>query len=371
VSRVVSVLCQNTLHVEFIEEVEGSSISRNEWCAGRLIYSRKSPLAKFGSRQLFCNFKKLGHGSPHVDRHQAEIHLELTYHNQRSIMPKCPVYEHHASYASIANKHPHGLRLLKALFLEYDNSIPNRDRLEQLFSADFTDNENDSARNIGREEAIDAIITSRRRVLKHQMDLKRAICIEHEGKSARHEVFFEGVRHMFFPVDEPSDPTSEEKGEWIRTPFAGRIEVKVKENRFQFKDPVIEIISRKWTVDNSALVKRDMMRRSMTAASKSNVNLPVTPSMTNLGPASPVSPQESVSVSDRIERHDTGNSQIGIGGLTELPAAISSLAVHDGKPPSYKSGASAAGVQRSNTVNTMESSIQGESTFDVGTLQSR
>ena len=57
-----------------------------------------------------------------------------------------------------------------------------------------TDNENESERSIGREETIQNIISSRHQCTRHQMDLKRAVCIEHEPK--RQEVLFEGVRFM-------------------------------------------------------------------------------------------------------------------------------------------------------------------------------
>ena len=67
-----------------------------------------------------------------------------------------------------------------------------------MTSADYdrqqTDNENDSERSIGREEAIANIVASRQKCKRHQIDLKRAICIEHEPK--RQEVLFEGVRFM-------------------------------------------------------------------------------------------------------------------------------------------------------------------------------
>jgi hypothetical protein len=38
------------------------------------------------------------------------------------------------------------------------------------------------------------IISSRQRCSRHQIDLKRAICIEHDAK--KQEVLFEGVRFM-------------------------------------------------------------------------------------------------------------------------------------------------------------------------------
>jgi hypothetical protein len=61
-----------------------------------------------------------------------------------------------------------------------------------------TDNENEAERSVGREETIQNIINSRRACARHQIDLKRAVEIEHDPR--RHEVLFDGVRFMLVGV---------------------------------------------------------------------------------------------------------------------------------------------------------------------------
>ncbi|KIW64532.1 hypothetical protein, variant [Phialophora macrospora] len=184
-----------------------------------------------------------------------------------------------------------------------------------------TDNENESERSIGREEAIVNIISSRQRCSRHQIDLKRAICIEHDAK--RQEVLFEGVRFMLFTAHGDKEvelPVVEDKGQWIRLPFSGRIEVRVKENKFSLKDAVIEIVGRRWTIDNSQLVKREMLARKTVEVGS------------DTGPTSPMS-----NASESLERSQSVNMpQIGLpGGMSELPAALSGLAMTDSRslPP--------------------------------------
>ncbi|OCT45328.1 hypothetical protein CLCR_06035 [Cladophialophora carrionii] len=236
-------------------------------------------------------------------------------------MPKVQIHEHTTSYHAITTKSPHGFQCLKKLFLEYDSGNPSRPALEGLLARDFTDNENESERSIGREEAIVNIASSRQRCSRHQIDLKRAICIEHDAK--RHEVLFEGVRFMLFSSDrnrEVEIPVVADKGEWIRVPFSGRIEVRVKENKFSMKDAVIEIVSRRWTIDNSQLVKREIVARK-----------PVEPG----SDTGPVSPMSNASGSLQMTQ-STSTPQIGLpGGVSELPAALSGLIMTDSKslPP--------------------------------------
>ncbi|KAJ9613582.1 hypothetical protein H2200_003524 [Cladophialophora chaetospira] len=243
-------------------------------------------------------------------------------------MGKVQIHEHTTSYQAITTKSPHGLQCLKKLFLEYDNETPSRASLDSLLARDFTDNENESERSIGREESIENIISNRKRCSRHQMDLKRAVCIEHDAK--RQEVLFEGVRFMLFPFEDDRGlelPIVEDKGDWIRVPFSGRIEVRTKENRYTLKEAVIEIVSRRWTVDNSQLVKRELMsnRRSQSRTA------------TATGPVSPISsPSETLLRSQSTGQSQSSQSHIGLpGGMSELPAALSGLVVHDTKslPP--------------------------------------
>ncbi|EXJ56067.1 hypothetical protein A1O7_08998 [Cladophialophora yegresii CBS 114405] len=123
---------------------------------------------------------------------------------------------------------------------------------------------------------------------------------------------------MLFSAD--NVPVVEDKGEWIRVPFSGRIEVRVKENKFSMKDAVIEIVNRRWTIDNSQLVKREIL------AARKAVD-PV--GSDTAGPVSPMS-----NASGGLQ--STGTPQIGLpGGMSELPAALSGLVMTDSRslPP--------------------------------------
>ncbi|EXJ63378.1 uncharacterized protein A1O5_11427 [Cladophialophora psammophila CBS 110553] len=167
-------------------------------------------------------------------------------------MSKVQLHDHTASYHAITTKSPQGLQCLKRLFLEYDNANPSRANLNRLFSRDFTDNENESERNIGRDEAIQTIISTRAKCSRHQIDLKRATCLVNSGSS--HTVFFEGVRFMMFAAPQESGSDAEpsvveDKSDWTRVPFAGRIEVRVKENKFSLKEAVAEIYLNKEGLD--------------------------------------------------------------------------------------------------------------------------
>ncbi|KIW90924.1 uncharacterized protein Z519_08707 [Cladophialophora bantiana CBS 173.52] len=234
-------------------------------------------------------------------------------------MSKVQLHDHTGSYQAITTKSPQGLQCLKRLFLEYDNANPSRANLNSLFSRDFTDNENESERNIGRDEAIQTIISTRAKCSRHQIDLKRATCLVNSGSS--HTVFFEGVRFMMFAATQEggSDaelPVVEDKSDWTRVPFAGRIEVRVKENKFSLKEAVAEIVSRRVTSDNSMLIKRDLMSR------------------TNSMPL--VSPGES----PLARLHSTSTSQIGLPtNVSELPAAISAPSGDTKSLPPYRSSA--------------------------------
>ncbi|OAP62821.1 hypothetical protein AYL99_02048 [Fonsecaea erecta] len=203
-------------------------------------------------------------------------------------MSKVHLYDHSASYHAITSKSPQGLQCLKRLFIEYDNPNPSRANLNSLFARDFTDNENESERTFGRDEAIETIISTRAKCSRHQIDLKRATCLINSGSS--HTVFFEGVRFMMFggALQDGSDaelPVMDEKINWTRVPFAGRMEVRVKENRFSLKEAVAEIVSRRVTSDNSVLIKRDLAARSNSMPFAS----PASMSTTHLGLPSNVS----------------------------------------------------------------------------------
>ena len=266
-----------------------------------------------------------------------------------STMPKVQIHEHTTSYQAITVKSPHGLVCLKRLFLEYDSPEPSRTALENLFARDFTDNENESTRSIGREEAIDYILSTRQKCAKHQIDLKRAMCIEYEDHR-RHDVFFEGVRFMLLSSLGDRQVESrmlEDEGQWIRIPFSGRLEVRVKENRFRLKEAVIEVVSRRTVEDKSALVKRDMMMLRRAG------------STLTLGPASPRS--EGLSSDSTLQQHQTGSvSQVALppAGVNELPAMVSASRLADNRslPPYQSSGT------RTPTV-TSEGSVVGEDKF--------
>jgi len=245
-------------------------------------------------------------------------------------MPKVQIHEHTTSYQAITTKSPHGFICLKKLFLEYDNPEPSRAALESLFARDFTDNENESTRSIGREEAIEHIISIRQKCSRHQTDLKRAICIEHDDHK-KQEVLFEGVRFMQMSSPgepEPDTPMSDDRdrGDWTRVPFSGRLEVRVKENRFRLKDAVIEVVSRRTVEDKSALVKKDMLLR----------NAQIT--MNSMGPVSPLS--EGRLSEPMLHRYQTAStSQVGLPpvGATELPAASATIPADNRSLPPYQS----------------------------------
>ena len=235
-------------------------------------------------------------------------------------MGKVPVHDHTLSYQAISTKSPHGLQCLKALFSEYDSSDPSRMRLNSLLSRDFQDTANGNDRSVGREEAIESIISERAKCTKHQIDLKYALCVENSGSS--HTVFFEGVRFLFLEGD----------SDWTRIPISGRLEVRIKENRFSLKEAVAEIASRKMTSDDSQLVRRDLTRPSMTAISL--VESPVS----NL-------------------QHST--SQIALPGVPELPAVASTLTDNKSLPP-YNSPEPLKGFVTGTPTVTTGSSVDGE-----------
>lgn len=205
---------------------------------------------------------------------------------------KVHVYEHTSSYNAISHKSPQGLQCLKALFSEYDSSNPSRMKLNNLFTADFQDNTNGSDRNTGRDETIDSIISSRAKCTRHQIDLKHAWCLENSGSSQT--VFFEAVRFMYLDGD----------SDWTRIPLSGRIEVRVKENRFSLKDAIAQIASRRMTSDASQLVRKEMWR---------------TASM-------PLSPAETQSLGLQ-----PSHSQLALPNVSELPTAHT-LSSMDNKP---------------------------------------
>ncbi|KIX08652.1 uncharacterized protein Z518_03309 [Rhinocladiella mackenziei CBS 650.93] len=219
-------------------------------------------------------------------------------------MGKIQVQEHTQSYQAISTKSPHGLRCLKVLFSEYDSSQPSRLILNSLFAKDFQDNENGTDRSVGRDEAIDNIISSRARCTKHQMDLKHAWCVENSGSS--HTVFFEGIRFMFLDGD----------SDWTRVPFSGRIEVRIKENRFTLKDAVVEVVTRRMTSDTGQLVSRDLQQQRPQRRTSSS---------------SPISPIESPMGTLR-----RSTSKIAIPAVSELPAVTTSL-METKSLPSYQS----------------------------------
>ncbi|KAL6248270.1 hypothetical protein RBB50_004525 [Rhinocladiella similis] len=212
---------------------------------------------------------------------------------------KVHVSEHTGSYNAISHKSPHGLQCLKILFSECDSSNPSRLALNDLLTADFQDNTNGSDRNTGREETIDAILSSRAKCTRHQIDLKHAWCIENSSSS--HTVFYEAVRFMILDGDQ----------DWTRIPLSGRIEVKVKENRFTLKDAVAQISSRRMTSDASQLVKRDLSRSATTTT------MPASPVQT---PSFDLQPS---------------TSQLVLGSVPELPATHN-ISADNKSPPSYR-----------------------------------
>ncbi len=226
---------------------------------------------------------------------------------------KVHLYEHGLSYPAISSTNkatPHGLLCLKALFEEYDSSVPSRTRLTELFTPDFQDNMNGSDRSFGRDETIEAIIQSRRRCSRHQIDLKHAWCVEHS--SQHHTVFFEAVRFMFLEGDT----------DWTKVPIAGRIEVRIKDNRFSLKDAVAQIATRRLTSDTSHLVKKEFTLSSS----------PISPAQTAA---------DSIGQSSAFHQ-STSNSQTALppppplgNNVKELPASISTFGMNDTKslPP--------------------------------------
>lgn len=117
-------------------------------------------------------------------------------------------------------------------------------------------------------------------------------------------------------------PVVEDKGEWIRVPFSGRIEVRVKENKFTLKEAVIEVVGRRWTVDHSHMVKRGMMLRANSTSAM-------------LGPVSPESrsPVTSLQAVPSV-------SQVALpGGVSELPAPATAVVLDNKSLPSYHEGA--------------------------------
>jgi len=216
---------------------------------------------------------------------------------------KVHLHEHALSYPAIPNKAPHGLLCLKALFGEYDSSVPSRTRLTELFAPDFQDNMNGSDRSFGRDETIEAIISSRRRCTRHQIDLKHAWCVEHS--SSHHTVFFEAVRFMYLEGD----------ADWTKVPISGRIEVRIKDSRFSLKDAVAQIATRRLTSDTSHLVKREL-----------------TPQRSASTPLSPVQ-----TPADSTTAYSTSQTALPVAGVgvSELPASISTAGMNDTKslPP--------------------------------------
>ncbi|KAK6384619.1 hypothetical protein LTS17_002182 [Exophiala oligosperma] len=199
---------------------------------------------------------------------------------------KVHVTEHTGAYNAISHKSPHGLQCLKILFSEYDSSNPSRMALNDLLTVDFQDNTNGSDRNTG------------------------------QNSGSSQTVFFEAVRFMVLDGDE----------DWTRIPLSGRIEVKVKENRFKLKDAVAQISSRRMTSDASQLVKRDLSRTATTTT------LPMSPAHTSSVDLQP------------------STSQLVLANVPELPAANNTPS--DTKsPPSYrKSQSSKDGPTRTPTV---------------------
>ncbi|EXJ78833.1 hypothetical protein A1O1_09235 [Capronia coronata CBS 617.96] len=214
-------------------------------------------------------------------------------------MGKVQVHEHTLSYQAISPKSPYGLRCLKTLFTEYDNAEPSRLSLNSLLSKDFQDNENGNDRSVGRDEAIESIISSRARCSRHQIDLKYACCIEHS--TSRQTVFFEAVRFMVVNGD----------SDWRRIPISGRLEVRIKDNMFSLRDAVAEIVSRRMTSDTSQLLRKDLSRTSST----------------------PLSPAESPM---SIVGRSTSQSALTGSGATELPG-ISTTSIDNRTLPPYQS----------------------------------
>jgi hypothetical protein len=189
--------------------------------------------------------------------------------------------------------------------------------LNDLFTDDFHDNTNGSDRNTGRDETIDSIISSRAKCTRHQIDLKHAWCLENSGASQT--VFFEAVRFMYLDGD----------SDWTRIPLSGRIEVRVKENRFSLKDAIAQISSRRMTSDTSQLMRKEMWRASM-----------------------PLSPAELSSLGLQ-----PSNSQLAQPKVSELPTART-LSSKDNEPlPDYRKSQSSKDVSTRTPTVTSGSSV--------------
>ncbi|KAI1608193.1 hypothetical protein EDD37DRAFT_185542 [Exophiala viscosa] len=226
---------------------------------------------------------------------------------------KVYVTEHTLSYTSISNKSPQGLQCLKSLFFQYDSPNPSRMELNHLLAPDFQDNTNGSDRNVGREETVDAIVSARTTCIKHQIDLKHAWCIENSGSS--HTVFFEAARFMLMEGD----------SDWTKVPISGRIEVKIKENRFKMKDAIAQITSRRMTSDASQLVRRGVQRMS---------TMPLSPAETPFSPReTPSSPAAETSSSNS----QPSTSRYNFPSASELPAIRTTSHKADETLPAYNS----------------------------------
>ncbi|KAK5553745.1 hypothetical protein LTR46_008291 [Exophiala xenobiotica] len=230
---------------------------------------------------------------------------------------KVHIYEHTSSYNAISHKSPQGLQCLKALFSEYDSSNPSRIKLNDLFTDDFHDNTNGSDRNTGRDETIDSIISSRAKCTRHQIDLKHAWCLENSGSSQT--VFFEAVRFMYLDGD----------SDWTRIPLSGRIEVRVKENKFSLKDAIAQISSRRMTSDTSQLMRKEMWRASM-----------------------PLSPAEMSTPGLR-----PSNSQLAQPKVSELPAARTLSSIDNEPLPDYRKSQSSKDASTRTPTVTSGSSV--------------
>ena len=228
---------------------------------------------------------------------------------------KVYVTEHTLSYTSISNKSPQGLQCLKSLFFQYDSANPSRMELNHLLAPDFQDNTNGSDRNVGREETVDAIVSTRTTCTKHQIDLKHAWCIENSGSS--HTVFFEAARFMMMEGD----------SDWTKVPISGRIEVKIKENRFKMKDAIAQITSRRMTSDASQLVRRGVQRMSTMPLSPAETPLPFSPRETPLSPAADTSSSTS----------QPSTSRYNFPSASELPALHTASHKPDETLPAYNS----------------------------------
>lgn len=238
-------------------------------------------------------------------------------------MPKVQFHEHVGAYAAISKKAPQGFQCLKLLLSMYDAESPNRMVLNDLLAPGFQDTENGSDRSISRDEAIDAILTTREKYIKHQFDLKHAYCLEHTN--SHHTVFFESVR--FLLVKGSTD--------WIKVPVSGRLEVKVSENRFTLKDAVAIITARAMTSDTSQLVARELQK----------------------SPRSPVTPAE---FPDLAANQST--TKVEVPSVPELPAAVAVPQEEKPLPGLRPANSTTTGVTRTPTVTSGSSAELDSST---------